>query len=205
MVKKAETSDIVVSFDTTGSMYPCITQVRRGVKSTVEELFDRIENLRIGIMAHGDYCDRPAITALDLTDNKAAIIKFIENAPNTSGGDEDECYEEVLHRARQFEWTAGKKKALVMIGDCKPHKKGYTYGPHTAKDWKNEAKMLVESGINIYPIQALGRRHCTEFYQELAELSGTHKISRPNLGFPQELNLFPGDLYVLSDISFQEV
>jgi hypothetical protein len=191
--KKAETCDILVSFDTTGSMYPCLTQVRRGVEKMAREWFDRIPSLRMGILAHGDYCDRPAITALELTDNKDAIINFIKNAPNTSGGDEDECYEAVLHRARSFEWTAGKKKAVVMIGDCKPHKKGYTYGPHTALDWKNEAKLLVEAGINIYPIQALGRRHCTEFYQELAEISGTTKIDLPQ--FSDVIDILSGVAY----------
>lgn len=30
--------EVVFSFDTTGSMYPCLTQVRRKIKSTVTRL-----------------------------------------------------------------------------------------------------------------------------------------------------------------------
>ena len=50
--------EVVFSFDTTGSMYPCLTQVRRHVKSTVTRLGEEIPGIRIGIIAHGDYCDK---------------------------------------------------------------------------------------------------------------------------------------------------
>ena len=64
-----DTIDIVFSFDTTGSMYPCLTQVRRKVKETVKFLFEEVPNIRIGIITHGDYCDGDdVITMLDLTD-----------------------------------------------------------------------------------------------------------------------------------------
>ncbi len=49
--------EIVFSFDTTGSMYPCLTQVRRKIKNTVTRLIDELPLIRIGIIAHGDYCD----------------------------------------------------------------------------------------------------------------------------------------------------
>ena len=49
--------EIVFSFDTTGSMYPCLTQVRRKIETTVTRLMNEIPGMRIGIIAHGDYCD----------------------------------------------------------------------------------------------------------------------------------------------------
>ena len=49
--------EVVFSFDTTGSMYPCLTQVRRKIKGTVTRLMKEIPGMRIGIIAHGDYCD----------------------------------------------------------------------------------------------------------------------------------------------------
>ena len=50
--------EVVFSFDTTGSMYPCLTQVRRHIKSTVTRLGEEVPGIRIGIIAHGDYCDK---------------------------------------------------------------------------------------------------------------------------------------------------
>lgn len=48
---------IVFTFDTTGSMYPCLTQTRRSITETVKRLFRELPDLEIGIIAHGDYCD----------------------------------------------------------------------------------------------------------------------------------------------------
>jgi len=106
-----KTIDLVFSYDTTGSMSAAIGQVRRGVAETVKYLFKQIPELRIGIITHGDYCDGDkVITMLDLTDDQNAICEFIKTAPNTGGGDEDECYEFVLNRARTLSWTGGKIK-----------------------------------------------------------------------------------------------
>ena len=41
--------EVVFSFDTTGSMYPCLTQVRRKIKDTVSRLLDEVPGIRIGI------------------------------------------------------------------------------------------------------------------------------------------------------------
>jgi hypothetical protein len=51
-------TDICISFDTTGSMYPCLTQVRRNVNELITRLFNEVTDLNISIIAHGDYCDK---------------------------------------------------------------------------------------------------------------------------------------------------
>lgn len=173
-----DTIDLVFSYDTTGSMSPAITQTRRHIKQTVDYLFTQIPNIRIGIISHGDYCDGPNwLSLLDLTTDKSKIINFINKAPSTGGGDADEAYEAVLNRARSLFWTARNNKALVLIGDANPHAVGYRYGNHTNRfNWRNEAKLLVETGVQIYPVQALGRSGSNGFYEELANISGTQKL-----------------------------
>jgi hypothetical protein len=175
------TVDLVFSFDTTGSMYPCLTQVRRSIAQTVPVLFKQIPDLRMGIITHGDYCDEPdTITSLDLTNDQEEIIDFVKTAPSTHGGDADECYELVLNHARTFHWTSGRNKALVLIGDACPHKIGYRYGGKVNDlDWENEAGLLLEAGIQIYPIQALGRSGSNKFYRTLADMSGAPKLALP--------------------------
>ena len=64
--------EILFSFDTTGSMYPCLSQVRRVLKQSIERLFKDIPNLRISVLAHGDYCDKNrtyVTTFLNLSNN----------------------------------------------------------------------------------------------------------------------------------------
>ena len=116
--------EVVFSFDTTGSMYPCLTQVRRNIKNTVTRLSEEIPGIRIGIIAHGDYCDagRPYVTKhLNLTSDADAICRFVEQVEPTGGGDSPECYELVLREAQTLSWTAGASKVFVLIGDDVPH------------------------------------------------------------------------------------
>jgi hypothetical protein len=105
--------DVVLTFDTTGSMYPCLTQVRRNCKDTAKRLFGDIEGLRMGVIAHGDYCDAGSsyvTKILDLTDDVKKVTSFIDKVEPTGGGDSPECYELVLHQARTLKWTSGKSK-----------------------------------------------------------------------------------------------
>lgn len=51
------TVEICFSFDTTGSMYPYLKEVRKNLKYLVQSLLLDMPSLRISIIAHGDYCD----------------------------------------------------------------------------------------------------------------------------------------------------
>lgn len=164
--------EVVFSFDTTGSMYPCLTQVRRKIKETVTRLLDEIPGIRIGIIAHGDYCDagNTYVTKhLDLSGDVATICNFVQNVEPTGGGDAPECYELVLHEAQSLSWTPTNSKTLVLIGDDIPHAPAQT--PQKL-NWRQEVDKLAQMGITVYGIQALNRQHATLFYKELAEKSG---------------------------------
>ena len=177
-------------------MYPCLTQVRREVESLVKQLFKDIPDLRIGIIAHGDYCDAPrTITKLDLTKDKKAVCKFVRTVEPTFGGDAPEAYELVLHEARtSIDWKSDTHKVLVLIGDDVPH--GPSYRQNTKKiDWRNELGLLMEGGVNVYAVQALGRRHATKFYNEVAKKTG---------GFHLELNQFSHMADIIKAICYKQ-
>lgn len=167
-----EPIDVVFAFDTTGSMYPCLTQVRRTVKETVKRLFKDIPGLRVGIIAHGDYCDAGSTyvtKSLDLSHDEDKVTQFVEKVEATGGGDAPECYELVLHESRSLSWKSGRSKVLCMIGDDVPHPPTY---PENKKriDWKNELGLLLEAGINVYGVHAMPgtRGHSKHFYTEIA-------------------------------------
>jgi von Willebrand factor type A domain len=165
--------DIVFSFDTTGSMYPCLSEVRRKISETTSELFLQVPDLRIGVVAHGDYIDGDQVySSLNLTSDASEVQEFIKNAPRTYGGDAPEAYELVLHRAKEFFWRDDAKKVLVLIGDDVPHHQNQNPGK---LDWTREASDLASLGINIHAVQCLNRSTSTSFYSRLATLgSGIH-------------------------------
>ena len=168
--------DLLVSFDTTGSMYPVLAQVRQNVASFVGDMFESINDIRVGIIAHGDYCDKNnpyTIRVMDLTDNKDKICEFIRTTDKTWGGDADECYELVMNTARTtVNWGAGRTKVFVMIGDASPH--GVNYPDNKDKiDWRNEAGLLNELGVKVFAVHALSyyRSSSRNFYQTIADMT----------------------------------
>jgi Mg-chelatase subunit ChlD len=173
--------DLAISFDTTGSMYPCLSQVRRNIDRLVKELFAMTSGLRIAIIAHGDYCDAATTYVtkiLDFTSDINTISKFVNTVEQTGGGDAPECYELVLNKARSLAWRSGKSKVLLMIGDNVPHGPSYP-GNKQHIDWRNELGLLLEAGINVYGMHAMPgcRTHSRQFYEEIARKTGGFYIT----------------------------
>jgi von Willebrand factor type A domain len=184
--------EIVFSFDTTGSMFPCLTQVRRNVSSTIKRLFDNALNVRVGVVAHGDYCDGARMISVhELSTNQASLCKFVENVQSTSGGDAPEAYEQVLHRARTFNWTGGHSKALVMIGDEVPHEASFRENRDHI-DWRRETEALRDLGVKVYGVQCLNRRNATSFYRDISRISGGYHLQLDQFNNVTELLLAVG-------------
>jgi len=177
-------SEVVFSFDTTGSMSSCIGNVRRHMEKTVEEMFQLIPDLRVGLIAHGDYCDGAnCYEVLPLTNDKKEVYKFIRNAKNTGGGDAPECYELAMHLAKSMGWSDKRGgKILVMIGDALPHAVNYP-GNKDKLDWRKELADLKEQGINVYPLQCLYQGYAkdvNEFWSTISETCGTPLLKLQN-------------------------
>jgi hypothetical protein len=169
--------DVVISFDTTGSMSSVLAQVRQKITQTVERLMGELPDIHIGIIVHGDYCDAPSTYVtrhLDLTHNTMSITDFVEHTPSTGGGDAPECYELVLHEAQELSWRPEARRILVMIGDDVAHE---VHDNPRHLDWRAEVAALAARGINIYAVQALNRRNAKAFYREMAETSGGYHLS----------------------------
>ena len=176
--------DMVIAFDTTGSMASYIDAVKEQVKELIPKLFKQNPDLRIGIVAFGDYCDMPskdrfdkAYQVCELTDNENRLIEFITKAQNTSGGDSDEFYELVIKKiVEEANWREGSTKAVLLIADAEPHRVGYSYNDRVVNnqiDWREEAKKAAEKGIKFDTLTI----NKTGWYKELS--STTNGVSAP--------------------------
>lgn len=170
-------TEIAFCFDTTGSMQPCIENVRKHIEKTCEELFKDIKGLKIGFISHGDYCDGPNCYNIQkLTDDEANVYKFIRNTPNTGGGDAPECYELAMNLAKSLGWSnEADGKVLVMIGDQEPHPVDDPQNEDKL-DWRKELNDLKEMGVNVYPLQCLynpSQPGANRFWREIGSIMGT--------------------------------
>jgi len=161
-------------------MAACLGEVRKKVSETVTRLMKDIPDIRIGIIAHGDYCDdvtsSRTISKLDFCNSSEVkkICKFVETVSSTGGGDSPEAYELALQVARkEFKWTEGYSKALCVIGDDVPHPPS-----HTTKsiNWWDEVDKLSEMGVKIYGIRALSNNSAIPFYEEMSNRTGAVSI-----------------------------
>lgn len=176
--------DMVIAFDTTGSMSSYIDSVKEHVKKLIPKLFKQNPDLRIGIVAFGDYCDMPnkdmfgrAYQVCELINDKNKLIAFITNARNTFGGDGDEFYELVIKKiVEETNWREGSTRAVLLIADAKPHEVGYSYRDRVVDnqiDWREEARKAAEKGIKFDTLTI----DETEWYKELSSI--TNGVSAP--------------------------
>ena len=183
--------DMVIAFDTTGSMSTYINAVKTHVKELVPKLFSSNPDLRIGIVAFGDYCDMKskdnfgkAYQVLGLTNDENEIIKFINEAQNTSGGDGDEFYELVIKKiTEETTWRQGSTKAVLLIADAAPHEVGYSYRNivrNAQIDWREEAKKASELGIK-FDTMTINPMY-VEWYKKLSAMTNGVSVPFKNSG-----------------------
>ena len=176
--------DMVIAFDTTGSMCSYIAAVKKHVIDLIPKLFAANPKLKVSIVAFGDYCDMrskndfgDAYQVIDLTDNENKLIKFVKNAKNTGGGDGDEFYELVIKKiVEETSWREGSTKSVLLIADASPHEIGYHFGDiitNNQIDWREEAKKAAAKGIKIDTMQCGNSR----WYKELSRM--TNGINLP--------------------------
>ncbi|XP_021368606.1 uncharacterized protein LOC110460174 [Mizuhopecten yessoensis] len=164
--------EVVFCFDTTGSMAVNLTTVRQNIKDTCTRLIRDIPGIRIGIMAHGDYCDQHdyVIKSMDLTSDVDQLVNFATSTPSTCGGDSPECYEWALRKAQQLDWSEDSAKAFVLIGDCEPHPPSYT---DQRINWREEMEVLKGMGVKVYGVYCKAYTSPAEhFYGLLSEETG---------------------------------
>ena len=152
--------DMVIAFDTTGSMAQYIGAVRKEVSELIPQLFKDNEDLRLGIVAFGDYCDMnnaqdygDAYQCIAPTDNENDLIKFVLNSRDTSGGDWPEFYELVIKKiVEETQWREGSTRSILLIADAVPHEVGYSYRDIISGaqiDWRIEARKAADMKIKI--------------------------------------------------------
>eukprot|EP01130_Rhizamoeba_saxonica_P002117 TRINITY_DN11925_c0_g1_i1.p1 TRINITY_DN11925_c0_g1~~TRINITY_DN11925_c0_g1_i1.p1 ORF type:complete len:598 (+),score=139.71 TRINITY_DN11925_c0_g1_i1:22-1794(+) len=196
--------EIVFSFDTTGSMYSFLNELRNKLADICTQLLNDVRGIRIGIIAHGDYVQtKPepyVIKTMDFSSDVKRIVSFVKEVECTYGCDWPECYELALQQARtEFSWTPGYNKVVVMIGDAIPHKKN----EYRKIDWEDELQQLVDMGSRVYAVRCNSTNMKTKnFFEQLASRSDGYHLTLDN--FEEMKDMFMGLCYrEASEIQYQ--
>ena len=176
--------DMVIAFDTTGSMARYIEAVRQEVAELIPRLVKDNDDLRLGIVAFGDYCDMEnpqrfgdAYQCILPTANANDLIKFVRSSKDTSGGDWPEFYELVIKKiVEETPWREGSTRSVLLIADAIPHELGYSYENFVSRnqiDWRKEAQKAANKKIKIDTVTITDE----PWFKELSKL--TNGVSVP--------------------------
>ena len=191
--KAPELTDMVIAFDTTGSMRSYINDVKRHVNTLIPQLFEDNPNLKLSIVAFGDYCDMRTNTdfgnayqVCDLTDNANVLMDFVTSARDTSGGDDPEFYELVIRKITQeTNWREGSNKSVLFIADAVPHfENTYKSMNKTFIDWKQEATEASKLGVKF---DTLRIDKSVGWYKELSEITNGVSLDFQSSGKTNDL------------------
>ena len=170
---------VLITLDTTGSMYSILDQARRNSCKVVDTAFS-YPNAEVGFIAHGDYEDEMdpnsyVTRQFAFTKDSAAAKRFIGELGATHGYDFEECIERVLFEALQYKWSDDANKLLVVFTDAIPHEPNDPLNTE-GYDWRKLATEVRAKGIQVVAVQCLNRSCSNSFFEEFTALTDGIRI-----------------------------
>lgn len=107
--------------------------VKLNIKKLIPKLFEQNSNLRIGLVAFGDYCDMlskdnfgKAYQVCELTNDENRLIEFVTN------------------------WREGSTKAVLLIADAEPLDKAKRQKKSMATAYKEALEFIQNNPVKDY-------------------------------------------------------
>ncbi len=184
--RATETSalDAVFIFDTTGSMFPCISRVKEALGQMLDRLQRTVTGFRLALIGYSDHDqDEPEpflVKVTDFSQDHPALQGEIARMKPTYGGDNPEAVEDALHAANRLSWSPNSRRAIVLVGDAPPHGVGapddyFEDGCPLGYVWEDEVEALLQKGVVFYTVLAHDREPdptARRIWQDLANRSG---------------------------------
>mgnify|MGYP002634516003 CR=1 FL=1 len=114
--------DIVIAFDSTGSMGGEIGQVKAQIEQIGTALVKLVPRARISLCTYRDQGDEYLVKGIPLTSNIQEIVSFLDRIEAADGGDIPEAVEEGLRWAvEKNQFRSRARKVILIFGDAPPH------------------------------------------------------------------------------------
>jgi hypothetical protein len=138
--------DIVLAFDSTGSMQGEIDQVKGQIKRIGATLLALVPKARISICTYRDYGDEYVVRGLPLSSDLQQIDSYLAGIRADGGGDEPEAVHEGLRWAiEQNEFRPRARKVILIFGDAPPHAQYLAACLRLASDFHGQRNGLVST------------------------------------------------------------
>ncbi len=158
--------DIVLTFDSTGSMQGEIDQVKSQIQRIGSTLLQLVPKARISICTYRDQGDEYVVRGLPLTNDLQQIEHFLSGIRADGGGDAPESVQEGLRWSiEQNTFQPRARKVILVFGDAPPHRADLPTCLRLASDFHGQGKGIVST------VTCRAHRPLREF-KEIAEVGG---------------------------------
>jgi hypothetical protein len=138
--------DIVLAFDSTGSMGGEIRAVERQIHRIGTTLLKMIPKARIGLCTYRDEGDDYIVRGLPLTNDISEIDRFLAGVDADGGGDEPEAVHRGLEWAiKNNQFRSGARKVILLFGDSPPHAVHRAQCLALASDFQRTQKGIIST------------------------------------------------------------
>lgn len=153
--------DLMLVFDTTGSMSDELTYLQTELESVVKRVREKNGNLtvRTSVNFYRDVGDEYITRPFDFSENIDVVLRQLREQSADGGGDYEEAVEQALDNAiNAHDWAPDSTKLMLLILDAPPHNTS-----------ENVAKMQwllregARKGIRIIAVASSGIEKDTEF------------------------------------------
>lgn len=159
--KKALSLDLMLVFDTTGSMGDELVYLQTELEDVIKTVQKENGNIpvRLSVNFYRDTEDEYVVKPFAFTDDITAAISELKAQSADGGGDTEEAVEMALDDAvNKHEWAQDSVKIMLMVLDAPPHTTD-----ENAESLKNTLESAAEKGIRIVPVASSGVDKNTEF------------------------------------------
>ena len=158
--------DIVLTFDSTGSMQGEIDQVKGQIRRLGSTLLTLVPKARISICTYRDQGDAYVVRGLPLTNDIQQIESYLSEVRAGGGGDAPEAVHEGLRWSiEQNSFRPRARKVILVFGDAPPHQEYLPTCLRLASDFHGMQKGIVST------VTCRAPRQLREFV-EIAEVGG---------------------------------
>ena len=158
--------DIVIAFDSTGSMSGEINQVKRQIGRIGDTLTKLVPKTRIGVCTYRDEGDEYLVKGLPLTNDIQQVQTYLEDVFAGGGGDHPEAVQEGLRWPMENnQYRSRARKVILLFGDAPPHQQKKRECLKLAADFSSQQGGIVST------VTCRNSSHIPEFI-EIAQMGG---------------------------------
>lgn len=161
--------DVVMVFDSTGSMQGIIDQVKSQINlmnTYIGALMG--DNYRLAMVTYRDEKDEYTVRIEPFTQDYYKILIFVEGVNAAGGGDIPEAVHEGLRMAtRKLKWRKEAKRVVLLFGDAPPHDEDLHKCRNIAARFRRHGGVVhtifTEEGAREDALDAADRKTVTAF------------------------------------------